>query len=321
MQSPYPEPITPSKTRIGWIGIGIMGSAMASRLLDAGYSLTLYARNPSKALPLKSKGAHLANSPHDIAHCSDVVFTIIGGPPDVRSIVLGPDGILSGLSSGGVTVDMTSSHPSLAREISKAARAKHCWAVDAPVSGADVGAREGKLAIMAGGDAGVVEWLSPLFQIMGKCTYMGGAGCGQSCKIANQIVGSANLVGLSEAFTFAERAGLDLKTLFDGIRSGAAGNMIMELFGERMMERDFRPGGFVEYLVKDLGMGMDVAEDTEDERVTALPGASLCKLLFSAMIANGDGKLGLQGLITVIERLNGIDKRQLVSDSRECDSL
>ncbi|KAK3219325.1 hypothetical protein Dsin_013295 [Dipteronia sinensis] len=311
-QTPYPEPISSSKTRIGWIGIGIMGSAMASRLLAAGYSLTLYARNPSKALPLQSQGAHLAKSPYDVAQCSDVVFTIIGGPPDVRSIVLGPDGILSGLNSGGVTVDMTSSHPNLAREISKAAGSKGCWAVDAPVSGADVGAREGKLAILAGGDTGVVEWLSPLFQIMGRCTYMGEAGCGQSCKIANQMVGSANLVGLSEALTFAEHAGLDLKSVLNGIRGGAGGNMIIELFGERMIERDFRPGGFVEYLVKDLGMGLDVVE-SEDESVCALPGAALYKNLFSAMIANGDAKLGLQALITVIERLNGIDKSQASS--------
>lgn len=282
---------------------------MATRLLSAGYSLTVYARNPSKALTLQSHGANLVDSPRHVAESSDVVFTIIGGPPDVRSVILGQeDGILSGLKPGAVTVDMTSSHPSLAREIFNAARAKNCWAVDAPVSGADVGAREGKLAIMAGGDSGVVEWLSPLFRIMGKCTYVGGAGCGQSCKLGNQIVGAVNFIGLSEALTFAERAGLDLKRVFEGMRSGAGGNGIMEIFGERMIERDMRPGGFVEYLVKDYGMALDSVEESEIERVTSLPGTALYKQLFGAMIANGDSKLGIQGVLTVIERLNGINK-------------
>lgn len=308
MATPFPSPISPSRTRIGWIGIGLMGSAMASRLLSFGYSLSIYARNPSKAIQLQSKGAHLVDSPQDLAKVSDIVFTIIGGPPDVRSIILGPQGVLSGLNPGSVIVDMTSSHPGLAREIFKSAREKDCWSVDAPVSGADVGAREGRLAILAGGDSGVIEWLSPLFQIMGRHTYVGEAGCGQSCKIGNQIVGSANLVGLSEALTFAERAGLDLKKVLEGMRGGAAGNMIMELFGEKLIERDFRPGGFAEYLVKDLGMWSNCTEESEAESVAALPGASLCKQFFCGMIANGDRKLGLQGVITVIERINGIQK-------------
>lgn len=307
MEAPYPTtPISPSTTRIGWIGIGLMGSPMASRLLAAGYFLTVFARNPSKALHLQSQGAFLANSPQHLAQSCDVVFTIIGGPPDVRSVVLGPTGVLSGLNPGGVTVDMTTSSPSLAREISNAAGGKLCWAVDAPVSGADAGAREGKLAIMAGGDSRIVEWLLPLFEVMGKCTYVGGAGCGQSCKIGNQIVGSANLVGLSEALTFARRAGLDIGKVLLGLKGGPAVNKIMELFGEKMIERDFRPGGFAEYLVKDFGIGLNFVEEDEGE-VVALPGAALCKQLFIGMIANGDAKLGLQGVITVIERLNGIN--------------
>ncbi|KAJ4717096.1 6-phosphogluconate dehydrogenase family protein [Melia azedarach] len=308
METPYPSPISPSKTRVGWIGIGLMGSPMASRLLSAGYPLTVYARNPSKALRLQSQGALLANSPRELAQSCDVVFTIIGGPPDVRAVVLGPDGILSGLNPGGVTVDMTTSQSSLAQEIFKAACSKDCWSVDAPVSGADVGAREGKLAILAGGNCGVVEWLSPLFKIMGKHTYMGEAGCGQICKTGNQIVGSANLIGMSEAFTFAERAGLDLKKLLAAMKGGAAESKIMQLFGEKMIERDFMPGGFAEYLVKDFGIGLNVVEEEEAERVAALPGAALCKQLFSGMIGNGDGKLGLQGVITVTERINGINK-------------
>ncbi|GAV90563.1 NAD_binding_2 domain-containing protein, partial [Cephalotus follicularis] len=305
METPYPEPLTPTKTRIGFIGIGVMGAAMASRLLSAGYSLTVYARNPSKALSLQSQGALLAHSPRDVAHSTDVVFTMLGHPSDVRSIVLGESGVLSGLNPGAVTVDHTSSHPALAREIFAASRGKGCWSVDAPVSGGDIGARDGKLAIFAAGDSGVVKWLTPLFDVMGKTTYMGEAGFGQSCKIANQIVVGANLVGLSEGLVFAGRAGLDVGKFMDAVRGGAAGSMVMELFGERMIGRDFRPGGFAEYMVKDLGMGVDVVEESEDERVVVLPGAALCKQLFTGMVANGDGKLGTQGLISVIERING----------------
>jgi 3-hydroxyisobutyrate dehydrogenase len=282
-----------------------MGAAMASRLLSAGYSLTIYARTPSKSLSLQSQGARLASSPRDLAQRTDVVFTMLGHPSDVREIVLGSDGLLSGLNPSSVMIDTTSSHPALAREIFAAAREKACWAVDAPVSGGDIGARDGKLAIFAGGDGGVVKWLTPLFEILGRVTYVGEAGCGHSCKIANQITVGANLLGLSEGLMFAERAGLDVRQFMEAVRGGAAGSMVMELFGERMIGRDLRPGGFAEYLVKDLGMGVDVVEEGEDEKVVVLPGAALCKQLFSGMVANGDGKLGTQGLITVIERING----------------
>lgn len=281
-----------------------MGAAMASRLLAAGYSLTVYARNPSKALTLQSQGAQLADSPVSLARQSDVVFTMLGHPSDVRQIVLGPNGLLSGLNPGGVLVDTTSSHPGLAREIYAAAREKNCWSVDSPVSGGDIGARDGKLAILAGGDSGVVEWLTPLYNVMGKGTYEGAPGCGMSCKIANQMIVAANMLGLSEGLVFAERAGLDKQQWMDAVRGGAAGSKAMELFGGRMIERDFRPGGYAEYMVKDLGMGVDIVEE-EDERVAVLPGAALNKQLFEVMVANGDGKLGAQGFISVIEKMNG----------------
>ncbi|KAG5223418.1 hypothetical protein OIU76_018670 [Salix suchowensis] len=306
MESPFPEPISPGKTRIGWIGIGVMGAAMATRLLSAGYFITIYARSPSKALPLQSKGAQLVDSPYKVAKCSDVVFTMVGHPSDVRSVVLDTDhGILAGLNPGGVIVDTTTSSPAQAREIFQAAKAKGCHSIDSPVSGGDLGARDGKLAIFAGGDEVVVNWLSPLYEVMGKVTYMGKAGCGQSCKIANQIVVGANLLGLSEGLVFAEKAGLDERTFLNAVRAGAAGTTVMELFGGRMIDRDFKAGGFAEYMVKDMGMGVDVVEESEDERVPVLPGAALGKQLFSGMVANGDGKLGTQALITVIERLNG----------------
>ncbi|XP_021727376.1 probable 3-hydroxyisobutyrate dehydrogenase-like 2, mitochondrial [Chenopodium quinoa] len=305
------SPITPSTTKIGWIGIGIMGSAMASRLLSAGYSLTIYARTPSKADPLLALGAHLAASPADVAKSSDVVFTMLGHPQDVRQIVLTKKtGVLSGLSSNGVVIDHTSSHPELAKEIFAAAREKDCWAIDAPVSGGDVGARNGNLVIFAGGERSVVNWLLPLLEIMGsKVSFMGGPGSGLSCKIANQIMVGANLVGLSEGLVFAGKAGLDRRGWMEAVRGGAAGSMVMELFGQKMIDRDYDPGGITEYIVKDIGMGLDFAEGRkggDEDEVVVIPGASLSKQLFVGIVANGDGKVGIQGLISVIERINGI---------------
>ncbi|GLT42769.1 hypothetical protein SLA2020_167530 [Shorea laevis] len=305
MATPYPKLIIPSQTRLGWIGTGIMGALMASRLLAAGYSLTVYNRTVEKALPLQSQGAHVLSSPIEVARRSDVVFTIVGNSRDVREVTLGPNGVLPGLNPGGVVVDMTASHPALAREMFAAARAKGCWSVDAPVSGTDVGAREGKLAIFAGGDGDVVALLKPLFDIMGKVTYMGEAGCGQSCKLANQIAGSALLVGLSEGLVFAERAGLDLNKFLDAVREGTAGSRLMDLFGERMIRKDYRPTAFAQYVVKDLGMALDSLEETDEQRTAAVPGAELTKQLYLAMVANGDAKIGIHGVKTVIERING----------------
>ncbi|KAK2384485.1 6-phosphogluconate dehydrogenase family protein [Trifolium repens] len=306
MGSKYPNPITPSETRIGWIGIGVMGAAMASRLISAGYTLSFYARNPShpNSLYLQSQGAKLADSPSHLTNSSDVVFTMLGHPSDVKSILLNQNGVVSSLNPNTVTVDTTSSHPDLAREISTAARAKNAWSIDAPVSGGDIGARDGKLAIFAAGEASVVEWLQPLFNIMGKATYMGPAGNGQSCKIANQITIGSNLIGLSEGLVFVKRSGLDLKQFIDAIKDGAAGTKALEIFGERMINGDYKPGGYAEYQVKDLGMGVNFVEG-DDNKVVVLPGASLAKQIFTGMVANGDGKLGGQGVISVIERING----------------
>lgn len=306
MSTHYPAPILPGKTRIGWIGIGVMGSAMAGRLLAAGHTLTIYSRTPSKALPLQSQGALIADSLSDLAEASDVIFTMVGHPSDVRQIVLeNSTGLLPHLNPNTVLIDHTSSHPLLAKEICVAVKEKNCYSIDAPVSGGDIGAREGRLAIFAGGEKSVVEWLSPLFEVMGRVTYVGCSGNGQSCKIANQIVVGGNLLGLSEGLVFAECSGVGKREVLEAVRGGAAGSMVMELFGERMIERDFKAGGFVEYMVKDLGMGVDVVDGQESEKVVVLPGAALCKQLFSGMVANGDGKLGTQGLITVIERING----------------
>ncbi|XP_020105574.1 uncharacterized protein LOC109722101 [Ananas comosus] len=250
---------------------------------------------------------------------------MVGHPADVRAALLDPaSGALAALPRGGVLVDCTSSDPALARAVAAAARAKGCWAVDAPVSGGDVGAREGTLAILAGGDERVVAWLAPLLGRLGRATWMGAPGTGQSAKIANQIAVAGAVVGAAEAASFARAAGLDAATFMEAVGAGAAGSRVAEIFGRRMVERDFASGGFVEYMVKDLGMalgrGVEEAEEEEEDddddakekgAVVVLPGAALFQKLFLGMVANGDGKLGMQGVITVIERMNGLYFRDL----------
>ncbi|CAM8884273.1 unnamed protein product [Rhodiola kirilowii] len=283
METRYPNPISPTATRIGWIGIGVMGSAMATRLLYAGYSLTIYARTPSKALKLQSLGARLVDSPSQLARECDVVFTMIGHPSDIIQAAI----------------------RSSQQRFMKLFGSKIVGPLTLQVSGGDIGAVNGTLAILAGGDEQVVQWLSPLFDLLGRATYMGKAGCGQSCKIANQITVGGNLLGLSEGLLFAKKAGgLDLVQWMESVKEGAAGSMVMELFGRRMVSRDFEAGGFAEYMVKDLGMASG-GGDEEGGDAVVLPGAALCKALFSGMVANGDGKFGTQGLVSVLERLNG----------------
>ncbi|GJM89756.1 hypothetical protein PR202_ga05975 [Eleusine coracana subsp. coracana] len=234
---------------------------------------------------------------------------MVGNPGDVRDVVLDPAaGVLAGLRPGGVLVDCTSSSPALAREVAAAARAAGCQAVDAPVSGGDVGARDAALAIFAGGDEGVVAWLAPLLARLGRPTYMGPPGSGQSSKIANQVAVGGAVVGLGESVAFAAAAGLDLPLFLDAISKGAAGSRVMDIFGDRVLRREFMSGGPVKYIVKDLGMALEVGDGQEEEGAAVLPGAALFRQMFSAMVANGDGDMCLQGLITVVERLNGIRK-------------
>ncbi|GMH25681.1 hypothetical protein Nepgr_027524 [Nepenthes gracilis] len=286
-----------------------MGGAMASRLLSAGYSLTIYARNASKAQPFLSQGAHLADSPATVAHACDIVFTMLGRAKDVRETVLsGNDCILSGLKpNGSVLVDHTNSNSELAKEIFAAARKKNCWAVDAPVSGGDEGARTGNMAIFAGGDSSVVNWLLPLLKILGnKVTYMGSAGSGHTCKMGSQIMVGANLLGLSEGLVFSGQAGLDKARWLEAVRHGGGGSRVEELFARRIVDGDFRPGGFAEYLVKDLAMIVGFVEGANDEEVVVLPGTALFKELFTGLVAAGEGKLSAHAVINVIRRINGV---------------
>lgn len=301
--SAHPKPISPSTTRIGWIGTGVMGLSMANHLLAAGYPLTVFNRTQSKAQPLLSRGAHLADSPAALARSSDVIFLIVGYPSDVRHVVLDPaSGVLSAASPGSIVVDMTTSDPSLAREIAAAAASSGCHSVDAPVSGGDRGARSAALSIFAGGDVSIVETLTPLFNLMGKVNYMGGPGSGQQAKLGNQIAIASTMVGLVEGMIYAHKAGLNVEKWMEAISTGAAGSKSLEFYGKRIMERDMAPGFYVKHFVKDLGICLK-----ECERMgLALPGLALAQQLYVSLLAHGEGDLGTQALVHVLERLNNV---------------
>lgn len=303
MATSAPELTNPSNTRLGWIGTGVMGLSMCSHLIEAGYTLTVFTRTPSKAQPLLSLGAHWADSPKTVASQSDVVFSIVGYPSDVRHVILHPTtGALSGLRPGGVIVDMTTSDPSLAVEIHSAATSAGCSAVDAPVSGGDRGARNATLSIFAGGDEPVVQKLSPLFTLLGKVYYMGAPGKGQFTKLANQITIASTMVGLCEGLVYAHKAGLDLNLYLDAISTGAAGSKSLDLYGTRILKRDFAAGFYVNHFVKDLGICLRECQNMN----LALPGLALAQQLYLSLKAYGEGDLGTQALVLALERLNNV---------------
>lgn len=295
--------VAPGRTRVGWIGTGVMGQSMCGHILAAGYSVSIYNRTASKAEGLCKNGAILLDSPKAVAEQSDVVFTIVGYPTDVKEVILGDKGILKGLSPGGVIVDMTTSDPSLAQNIFSVAKETSCHAVDAPVSGGDVGAKAGTLAIFAGGVEEVVRALGPLFSCMGSVTYMGGPGLGQSTKLGNQIIIATTMIGLVEGMLFACKAGLDITVYIQGIAGGLAGSKSLQLYAARLLKRDLKPGFYVNHFVKDLGIATE-----ECRRLgLSLPGLALAQQLYVSLQAYGEGNLGTQALVLALERLNNME--------------
>lgn len=295
----------PGKTRVGWIGLGVMGRWMCQHVMSKGYSATVYNRTRDKAQPLLDLGAAWADSPRAVAERSDVVFAIVGFPKDVREVFLGPQGALGGSRPGSILVDMTTSEPSLAREIYEAAKAKGVGSLDAPVSGGDVGAREARLSIMVGGDAEVVEAVRPLFECMGKTiVHQGGPGAGQHTKMVNQILIATNMIGVCEALLYGYKAGLDLNTVLQSVGGGAAASWSLNNLGPRIIQRNFEPGFFVEHFIKDMGIAL-----AEAERMNlCLPGLALAKQLYEAVRAHGLGRKGTHALMIALERLSNIQR-------------
>jgi 3-hydroxyisobutyrate dehydrogenase len=296
--------IEPRNTRIGWIGTGVMGSSMCGHLIAKGFSATVFNRTADRAKPLLDRGAAWADSPKAVAQNSDVIFAIVGFPHDVRDVMLGPNGALAGASPGKTLVDMTTSEPSLAREIYDAAKARGVASVDAPVSGGDIGAREARLSIMVGGNRDVVDRLRPLFECMGKTIiHQGPAGAGQHTKMVNQILISTAMIGVCEALLYGYKAGLDLNTVLESVSGGAAGSWSLSNYAPRMLKGNFDPGFFVEHFIKDMGIAL-----AEAKRMSlSLPGLALAEQLYVALKAQGHGRKGTHSLLLALAKLSNVE--------------
>jgi 3-hydroxyisobutyrate dehydrogenase len=293
------------KTKIGWVGTGVMGRWMCQHIMDKGYQATVYNRSKEKAQPLLDSGAAWADTPKQVADRSDVVFAIVGFPKDVREVFLGPQGMLAGSKPGTILVDMTTSDPMLAREIYDASKAKGIQTLDAPVSGGDVGAKNATLSIMIGGDKEAVDAVTPLFECMGKTIiHQGSPGAGQHTKMVNQILIAANMIAVCEGLLYGYKAGLNLETVFKSVSVGAAGSKALEVLGPRILARNFEPGFYVEHFIKDMGIAL-----AEAERMNiALPGLALAKQLYEAVRALGWGRKGTHALMLALEHLSNVKR-------------
>jgi 3-hydroxyisobutyrate dehydrogenase len=290
--------------RIGWIGTGVMGSSMCGHVLDAGHQVTVYTRTRERAQPLLDRGAVWADSPAAVAAASEAVFSIVGYPDDVRAVILGDDGALSAATPGTVIVDMTTSKPALAVEIYDAARERGVDAIDAPVSGGDVGARNGTLSIMVGGDEAAIERVRPLLETMGQSIVrQGGAGAGQHTKMVNQVLIATGMIGVCEALLYAYRAGLDLERVLESVAGGAAGSWSLTNYGPRMLSGDFAPGFVVDHFVKDMAIALAEAKRAR----LSLPGLALAEQLYVALQAQGHGRKGTHSLILALASVSDID--------------
>ncbi len=293
------------KTRVGWIGTGVMGRWMCQHIMSKGFQATVYNRSKEKAQPLLESGAAWADSPKALASQSDVVFAIVGFPRDVRDVFLGPQGALAGARTGAVFIDMTTSDPTLAQEIYASAKAKGVASLDAPVSGGDVGARNAALSIMIGGDADVVEAMRPLLECMGKTlVHQGPAGAGQHTKMVNQILIATNMIGVCEALLYGFKAGLDLKTVLQSVGGGAAASWSLNNLGPRIIDKNFEPGFFVEHFIKDMGIALDEAKRLG----LVLPGLALANQLYLAVQAQGYGKKGTHALMLALQQMANVKR-------------
>lgn len=291
---------TPGKTKVSWIGTGIMGSAMAGHILQAGYEVRVHNRTPAKADALLGSGADWADSPAACAEQADVVFTIVGFPADVEQVHLGTDGVIQTVRAGAIVVDMTTSAPTLARKLADAYAEKGAAALDAPVSGGDVGAREGRLAIMVGGDAEAFEAVKGMLELMGEnIAHMGPPGAGQHTKMCNQVLIAGTMIGVCESLLYAAGAGLDASAVIDIIGRGAAGCWSINNLGPRIARRDFAPGFIVEHFIKDMGIALAEAEAMG----LTLPGLALVERLYRDLASDGGGRDGTQALIRVLEKM------------------
>ena len=299
----FPGTVALAKRAIGWIGTGVMGSSMCGHLLSAGYRVTVHSRTRSKAQPLLDRGAQWAEHPRAVAIDSDVLFTMVGFPHDVRQVYFDETGVLASARAGTILIDMTTTQPSLSREIAVAASAKGLAAIDAPVSGGDIGAKNSSLSIMIGGDTASVQAVMPLFELLGKkIVHQGEPGAGQQAKLCNQIVIAGTMVGVCESLLYGYKAGLDLNRMLESIRGGAAACWTLDNLAPRILQRNFDPGFFVEHFIKD----MDLALEEANRMGLELPGLTLVHQLYQTVQTLGHGRSGTHALMLALEELSQI---------------
>jgi 3-hydroxyisobutyrate dehydrogenase len=288
--------------KIGWVGTGVMGSSMAGHVQEAQHELYVHNRTKAKSEALLNRGAQWCDSPVEVSENSEIVFTIVGFPDDVKEVYLGERGLLKAEEHCGIMVDMTTSQPSLAQTIAEESAKKGIDSLDAPVSGGDVGARGGTLAIMVGGKKEAFEKVLPLFQLMGKTiSFMGGPGAGQHTKMCNQILIAGTMIGVVESLLYAERVGLDQQSVIDIIGKGAASSWSINNLGPRIVKGDFDPGFYAEHFIKDMRIALEEAAAVG----LSLPGLALVKQLYIAVKAQGHGRSGTQALYLALKTLNG----------------
>ncbi|MEK3935276.1 NAD(P)-dependent oxidoreductase [Sporosarcina sp. FSL W7-1349] len=281
------------KKRIAFIGTGVMGASIVKHLLAADHEVVLFTRTKSKADPLVKEGAKWASTVQEAVTGADVVFTMVGLPQDVEEVYYGPEGVFSAGEEGQVLVDMTTSSPSLAKRIEKDAQERGMAAIDAPVSGGDVGARNGTLSIMCGGKLQAFEEMLPILSLFGKqIIYQGEPGAGQHTKMANQIAIATNMIGVCEAISYAQQAGLDPEVALTSITSGAAGSWSLSNLGPRMLQGDFEPGFYVKHFLKDMDIALKEAESMNLD----LPGLQMARDMYNELIGQGYGEKGTQVL-------------------------
>ena len=286
--------------RVGFIGLGIMGAPMAANLLKAGFQLTVWNRTASRSQPLVAAGAKLASTPAEVAASSEVIVSCVTNSGDVEEVALGPGGVLEGASPGSVYIDCSTIAPEMARKVAVALDEKGVAMLDAPVSGGDVGAIAGTLAIMVGGEAEVFEHCLPVLQAMGRTiVHVGPGGAGQVVKLCNQVAGGLNLLAAAEAITLARRAGVDPAKMLEVVGAGAAASWMLSNLAPRAVKGDYAPGFMVDLMQKDLRLVLDAANESH----TPLPGTALVSQLFQSIQAEGRGKDGTQSLVDAIAKL------------------
>ncbi|MDA7026248.1 NAD(P)-dependent oxidoreductase [Bacillus sp. CLL-7-23] len=278
---------------VGFIGLGVMGNSMASHIMAEGYRTVVYTRTKQKAENLLRKGAIWKSSIKEVAKAADVIMTMVGYPQDVEEVYFGSEGLLEHAKEGSYLIDMTTSKPALAKQIAKAAKVKLLHALDAPVSGGDIGAKNGTLAIMVGGDREAYEACLPLFSIIGEnIQYQGPAGSGQHTKMCNQIAIASGMIGVVEAMVYAKKAGLDPEHVLKSITTGAAGSWSLSNLAPRMLKGDFQPGFYVKHFIKDLKIALEEAEVMGEK----MPGLELAKTLYEKLADQGEVNSGTQSL-------------------------